>query len=314
MKRRYTLMLTLGLCASIAAAAVPVTRHMQIVQGDEQPDWQHLSETLSLPAVDARADRVWKAIPGLCGWKLDIPASRRATEMAHDDLLHLRFHSVKPATSLADLPPNPIYRGPAEEKSVCLMFNVSWGEAYVPAILQTLQKTHVTATFFVDGDFAKKFPELTHQIAASGQCIGSHGTGHKDFHKLSTAALNRQMHQTNEILKAVTGVQPKAVAPPAGSYDERTVTAAKDAGMYTILWTIDTVDWRRPPKETIVNRVVNKIEPGALILMHPTAPTAQALPEIILGLKDKGYTFKSINQLLAEKPVVQPPATLSAKS
>jgi peptidoglycan-N-acetylglucosamine deacetylase len=276
-------------------------------------DWQKLSQTLAQPPVDARVDRVWKAIPGLKGWSLDVPASKSATAAAHDDLLHLRFHSVEPEVSLTTLPANPIYRGPKQEKSVCLMFNVSWGEAYVPGILKSLQHAHVRGTFFIDGVWAQAHPELTREIA-QGQCIGSHGSGHKDFRKLSTERLRAQMKTTNDVIASITGVRPRAVAPPAGSFDQRTVETARANGMYTILWTVDTIDWRKPPKQTIISRVVTKVEPGALVLMHPTEPTMQALPDLIASLKDKGYTFKTVNQLIDETPAVRPPDTLSAKS
>jgi peptidoglycan-N-acetylglucosamine deacetylase len=293
---------------TVMAEAHPVSVHVV------HQDWQKLSQTLAQPPVDARVDRVWKAIPGLKGWSLDVAASKNATAAAHDELLHLRFHSVEPDVSLATLPTNPVYRGPKEEKSVCLMFNVSWGEAFVPGILKSLQHAHVRATFFIDGAWAQAHPDLTREIAAEGQCIGSHGNGHKDFRKLSTERLRAQMKTTNDVIASIAGVRPRAVAPPAGSFDQRAVETAHANGMYTILWTVDTIDWRKPLKQTIISRVVTKVEPGALVLMHPTEPTRQALPDLIARLKDKGYTFKTVNQLIDETPAVRPPDTLSAKS
>jgi probable sporulation protein (polysaccharide deacetylase family) len=190
------------------------------------------------------------------------------------------------------------------------MFNVSWGEEYIPSILATLARAHVPATFFLDGAWVRKHPDLARQITAGGHAIGSHGTGHPDFRKLSDGRLYQQIVGTNDIIQHETGIRPKVLAPPAGSYDQRTVRLARNAGMYTILWTVDTVDWRRPPASAILQRVLAGVEPGALVLMHPTKPTAQALPTLISRLQADGYQFKTVDRLTAEQTVSAPPSLL----
>lgn len=260
--------------------------------------------------VDAKVDRVWGAIPGLCGWKLDVSASRHITAKAHDGQQHFKWTLVPPNRRLGDLPPHPIYRATAREKSACLMFNVSWGEAYVPKLLQTLQQQGVKATFFLDGAWVKQNPALAKQIATAGHVIGSHGTGHPSFPKLTESALQRQVTGTNEVIRNTVGVEPRLLAPPAGAFDARTVQLAKKANMFTILWTVDSIDWRRPPAATIVARVMGKMEPGALILMHPTEPTTEALGPLIQALKSRGYHLKTVEQVVNEVPAVIPPSTL----
>ncbi|CAM3901822.1 polysaccharide deacetylase family protein [Alicyclobacillus pomorum] len=271
-------------------------------------------ETYGRSPVDARMDRVWHAIPGLSGWKLDPAASERETQRAKDHRIHLVWQAVQPHVSIRQLPPEPIYKGPKEERSVALMFNVSWGEEFVPGILRTLQEEHVHATFFLDGAWVKKHPELTKEIYAAGHEIGSHGSGHPDFRRLASRALEQQIVVTNTVIHHTLGIDPTLLAPPAGSYDQRTVELAHRHHMYTVLWTADTVDWRRPAPSAIVERIRRHVEPGALILMHPTRPTQQALPTLLEIFRKNGYTCKTVGQVVHEEAVVKPPASLSPKS
>lgn len=272
-----------------------------------------LDGSLGSEPVDAFVDRVWHAVPGLYGWRLDLTASEEATRAKHDGALHLVWKPVPPKRRLAELGPEPIYRGPRQEKAMALMFNVSWGEAYIPDILRTLAANHVRATFFLDGAWVEKHPDLARQIAAAGHAIGSHGSGHPDFRRLSDARLEQQMVATKERISHTLGGAALSVdllAPPAGSYDARTVRLARAHGMYTVLWTVDTLDWKRPRPEVIVQRVVSGETPGALVLMHPTESTAAALPQLLARLHKDGYDLKTVDDVVHERRAVAPPAVL----
>lgn len=262
-------------------------------------------------AVDAHIDSVWHLVPGLAGWKLSNKESVEATERAKDGKLHLVWKTVPPNISVSSFEPNPIYRGPSEEKSIALMINVSWGETYIPEMLQILRKNDVHATFFLDGKWVKEHPDLAKRIVAEGHAIGSHGSGHPDFSKISNHALIRQIVGTNEVIERVTGTKVRLLAPPSGSYDKRLVRLARERGMYTILWTADTVDWRKPPADLIVSRTRRGLTPGCLLLMHPTKPTVQALPKMLRMIRERGYHTKTVEDIVAERATVKPPSTLS---
>ncbi|WP_234969696.1 polysaccharide deacetylase family protein [Alicyclobacillus vulcanalis] len=284
-----------------AASAPSVSAHV----------WEEVSRTWGTLPVDARHDGVWHNIPGLSGFALDTAASERETARRHDGALHLVWRTLPPKRRLGDLSPDVIYRGPAQEKSVALMVNVSWGDAYVPRMLEVLRSAHVKATFFVDGAFAKKFPDLVRAMARDGHAVESHGFGHPDFRRLSDAKLAAQLDETNRVLAGITGKVPRLIAPPAGSYDARLAPLAHSRRMYAILWTADTVDWKNPPADVIVQRVQRGAEPGALILLHPTAPTAEALPDVIRWLEGHGYRLKTVEDVIDERPAVTPPTTLA---
>lgn len=270
-----------------------------------------LGNSLGSPSVNARVDRVWHAIPGLTGWSLDVTASRAQTLRTADHNLHLVWKVIEPTRRLRDLPPEPIYRGPDREKSVSLMFNVSWGEEYLPGLLEALGRHHVRATFFLDGAWVKRHPDLTRQIATAGHSVGSHGMGHPDFRRLSDGALVDQVIQTNRLIQNTIGQLPHLIAPPAGSFDMRFVEIAHRQHVYTILWTTDTVDWKRPPANLIVARATRGIANGTLILMHPTANTVEALPRILATLQNQGFVFKTVDQVVLERPASPPPVALS---
>lgn len=309
--------LTALACGIVSVAGQPLacvyasTSRVSITSQELKHRLAQLQETLNTPAVDAHVNRVWHAVPGLCGWGLDIEQSIAQTGRLKDGHVHLAWRKILPQTSLASLPPEPIYRGPDGEKSMALMFNVSWGEEYLPQILQTLRDRHVHATFFLDGAWVAKHPNLAKRIAREGHAIGSHGTGHPNFRQLSASQLESQVIGTNQRIEHTLGRQVDLLAPPAGAYDERTVRIARAHRMYTILWSVDTVDWRRPPAAEIVQRVVQHEVAGGLVLMHPTAPTVAALPLVIGRLEAAGYHLKTVEDVVHEERAVSPPHTLS---
>lgn len=248
-------------------------------------------------------------MPGLNGWALDATASDAATKRAGDGRLHLAWKAVAPATTLASLPREPIYRGPTAERYVSLLVNVSWGEQYLTSMLHTLTREHVHATFFLDGRWVQKNPDAARSIQAAGQAIGSHGSGHPDFRRLSTGQIERQMRTTDTIIRSLLGQGPVAFAPPSGAFNPRTVAIAHRFGLHTILWTVDTIDWRRPSAAVIVQRVDTQMTPGGFVLMHPTESTATALPTLIAHLKARGYQFRTIADVVSERRV-QPPTVV----
>jgi peptidoglycan-N-acetylglucosamine deacetylase len=301
------------ICAILSLGASGVSEYIGPVYGStSESSYTKLDETLGVPPVDARVDRVWHAIPGLSGWKIDEVQSEALTKEANDGKLHIVWVPEYPRVRLSNLQAEPVYRGPKDELSASLMINVSWGEEYIPAMLKILADEHVKATFFLDGAWVKKHRDLARKIVEEGHDIGSHGYGHPDMRKLSDSELQKQVLSAREMLFRELGTEISCIAPPSGSYDSRLVKIARDQHMYTILWTADTVDWQKPHPDVIVQRVRKGLTPGALILMHPTAGTVQALPRIIRLLKNAGYSAKTVDDVISEERAVKPPAVLSA--
>jgi peptidoglycan/xylan/chitin deacetylase (PgdA/CDA1 family) len=188
--------------------------------------------------------------------------------------------------------------GVLSKSQVSLMFNVAWGEEFLPGILDVLNKAGVRATFFVDGHWGRMFPALVRRLAAEGHDVATHGAEHVDPTKLAPAEIRALIEDGTAVLKAA-GVRPKRIfAPPAGACSPTVCRVAAELGYWTVLWTADTVDWQRPAPEVIADRVFRKVKKGALVLMHPTSPTLTALPGIINGLHQMGYQLVPVSAQL----------------
>jgi probable sporulation protein (polysaccharide deacetylase family) len=264
------------------------------------------AEKYKILPQDAKIDRVWKAIPGYNGLKVDIEASyknmKRLGKFSADQLV---YQQISPSIHLSDLPPAPIYRGHPDKPMVAFLINVAWGNEYIPDILNTLKKHRVKATFFLEGRWVKKNPEMAKMIVDAGHEIGNHSYNHPDLKVMSNDDIREQLVKTNEIIEATTGVKCRWLAPPSGSYRDDVVKIAHELEMKTIMWSVDTIDWQKPAPSVIVERVVSKIHNGALILMHPTLPTAKALDSLIVSIKQKGYEIGNVSTLLNEERIVK---------
>lgn len=192
-----------------------------------------------------------------------------------------------------------IYQGNPEKRAVALTFNVDWGEEYIPQILQVLATEEVKATFFPTGRWAEKFPGILAEIAAAGHEIGNHGYTHAHVGSLSPAEIKAEIEKGQAAIQKITGVRPSLFAPPYGEKNGAVVQAAAEMGYLTVMWTVDTLDWQedRQPSE-IARRVLEKKTNGAIILMHPTARTLQALPVITRSLREQGYDFLTVSEII----------------
>lgn len=251
---------------------------------------------------DAYIDRVWKKTPGRNGLK--VHPEKSYEKMKKDKIYNeslLVFEQIPPEISLSDLTPAPIFRGHPDKNMVALLINVSWGTEHIPEILNILNEQKVKATFFIEGKWAKENTNLVKMIDEQGHIIGNHAYNHPDMKHLSNAENADQITQTNDIIHAIIGKTPVWFAPPSGSFTDDVVEAAHYLNMETILWTVDTVDWKKPSVSVMINRVITNIHPGAMVLMHPTPPVVKGLKEIIVELKALGYKIGTVETLLSEE-------------
>lgn len=195
----------------------------------------------------------------------------------------------------------PVYCGTTEENNVALAINVDWGEDIIPGMLETLAEERVEATFFVTGRFAEKFPDIVVQIAEAGHEVSNHGYAHPHPDQLSVEQNKKDIIKAEQVLESLIGEKPMLYAPPYGECGESVLTAAEQCGYTTILWTADTIDWEEPApsQEVLVQRVTgDKLQKGAILLMHPKSHTAEALDDIIEAIRDKGYTCVKVSEVL----------------
>lgn len=197
---------------------------------------------------------------------------------------------------------SPIFRGNSNIPNVALMFNVDWGEEQLQEILDILSEKNVKATFFPTGYWAERNAPLVARIVADGHELGNHGGIHSHVEGMTVSELQRLIQSGEERIALAAGARPsKLFAPPYGEWDGDLVTYASQIGYLTIMWTVDTVDWRLPPADAIWKRALAGAENGALVLLHPTEPTVEALPALIDGMAEKGFALTTVSDCIAGK-------------
>ncbi len=191
------------------------------------------------------------------------------------------------------------YKGTVNEKTIAFACNVDWGNECIPDMLNIFKDNDIKITFFVTGRWAEKNPELLKMIFENEHEIGNHGYLHRDYNLLNYEDNREEIHKADLIISNTLGIKSKYFAPPSGAYNNDTVKAANDLGYKVIMWSIDTIDWRKDStKDKIINRVVGKHHNSAIVLMHPKEETVKALPVIIQNLKEKGYTIGNISDII----------------
>lgn len=212
--------------------------------------------------------------------------------------LYFFMHSNVPLTVFNVMMGNPIYKGSENQSKVAFECNVVWGTEYVPQMLHIFKEKGVKVTFFIGGSWAKDNPELLMQMVDEGHELGNHGYHHKMHSKISREENKREILETEQIIQQTTGIRTRLFAPPSGDFNQDTIEVARSLGYKTILWSIDTIDWKREGRDIILKRVFRNPHNGAFILMHPTKYTVEALPEMIDGLRSRGYNIVTVGELL----------------
>lgn len=314
--KKFSILVILFLTAWVSVNNPVVNTYVSSLQDNslaaskqEDPLYQTIRKNapkFDIPASDARIDRVWKAMPGYNGRIVDVEASyKNMKKNGNFDEKKLIFTQTKPKVHLKDLPPTPIYRGHPDKPMVSFIINVAWGNEYLSEILATLKKHQVTTSFFLEGNWVKNNPDLAKMIVSAGHEVGNHSYSHPKMENLSASQTREQLHKTNEVIEAATGVKCVLFAPPSGGYRDETVKIAAEYNMKTIMWTVDTIDWQKPTPDLLINRVMRKIDNGSMVLMHPTSSTAKALDRLIMQIKEKGLKIGTVTELMAEERITK---------
>ncbi|MCJ8010654.1 polysaccharide deacetylase family protein [Paenibacillus sp. KQZ6P-2] len=264
-------------------------------------------EQTRIQPVDAVLDRVWKAIPGYNGLEIDAEETyKQAKAAGASSPITYVYRQIPPKVNLEDLGAEPIYRGNPKKPMVALMINVAWGNEFIVPMLDILDQEKVKATFFFDGSWLKKNPELAKEIQKRGHELENHAYTHPNMSQLSEYRASMEISKTQKLLKESLGVDNTWFAPPSGDFNQQTVRIAHGLGLKTVLWTLDTVDWQNPSPESVVNKISNRAQAGTLILMHPTASSSKALQGMIQVIKKKGLIPGTVGQTLSPERIIPP--------
>ncbi len=209
------------------------------------------------------------------------------------------------ATAAALAEHNAYFVGDTGKKVIYLTFDAGYENGYTPAILDTLKKHGVPAAFFVVGHYLESAPDLVKRMVAEGHIVANHTYSHPDMSAIgSRDAFLAELTRTEAKYREITGQEmPKIYRPPQGKYAEDNLRMACDGGYYTFFWSLAYVDWyedRQPTRQQALDKLVGRVHPGAIVLLHSTSATnAAVLEEVILKWKEMGYTFGSLTELCA---------------
>ncbi|HBV68177.1 MAG TPA: delta-lactam-biosynthetic de-N-acetylase [Clostridiales bacterium] len=199
------------------------------------------------------------------------------------------------------------YVGDDSEKVIYLTFDAGFENGHTSKILDTLKKHDVKATFFLVGHYIEQEPQLVMRMLEEGHIVGNHTFNHPDMSKISDVeSFKKELISLEELYKQVTGRDmQKYYRPPQGKFNESNLSMAKELGYKTIFWSLAYVDWyndKQPTKEHAFSKLLPRIHPGAVVLLHSTSKTnAEILDELLTKWKEDGYIFKNIDSLTAEQ-------------
>ena len=195
----------------------------------------------------------------------------------------------------------PIYCVETKEPKIALTFDAAWGNEDTEKILEVLKKHDVRVTFFMTGGWVENYPDDVKAILAAGHDLGNHSENHKNMSQLSDAEKKEELMKVHDKVRTLTGYEMFLFRPPYGDYDNAVVNVAKDCGYYTIQWDVDSLDWKDYGVDSIIKTVTQHkhLGNGSIILCHNGAKyTAKALDMLIATLKNEGYTFVPVSELI----------------
>jgi polysaccharide deacetylase family sporulation protein PdaB len=209
-------------------------------------------------------------------------------------------YGVKALETFTEQRELPIYSVDTAEKKAAITFDCAWGADDIPEILKTLKEADIKATFFVVGQWAEKFPDSIKAIAADGHDVANHSYSHLRMGSIDRDRIISEIQKCNDVLEKLSGKKCDLFRAPYGDYNNSTIIEARKLGCYTIQWNVDSLDWKPGiTQDEILRRIDKYIKPGSIILFHNDTPlTAKLLPKIIADLKDKGYSFVPVSELI----------------
>ena len=193
----------------------------------------------------------------------------------------------------------PIYSVAREDKKIAISFDCAWGVDFTDKILDLLEKNDIKCTFFAVQFWVEKYPEYAAKIVNAGHELGTHSRTHPYMSKLSEAEIRDELKTSLAAIEKATGQKTTLFRAPYGDYNNLLIDTAKDMGLYTIQWDVDSLDWKNLSATEIALRIVNGTKSGSIILCHNNGlHTAESLPLVFSTLKNRGFEFVPIGELI----------------
>ncbi|MEY8234697.1 delta-lactam-biosynthetic de-N-acetylase [Lachnospiraceae bacterium 66-29] len=194
------------------------------------------------------------------------------------------------------------YAENTKDKVLYLTFDCGFENGNTPAILEALKKHNAKATFFVVGNYLSTSPDLVKQMLEEGHNVGNHSYHHPDMTQMGKEEFAKELGELEQLYEQTTGKpMVKYYRPPQGKYSENNLKIAKELGYKTFFWSLAYVDWKQdsqPTHEEAFDKLLKRVHPGAIVLLHNTSKTnGEILDELLTKWEGMGYTFKSLDEL-----------------
>ena len=199
---------------------------------------------------------------------------------------------------------NAYFIGDTTQNTIYLTFDCGYENGNTEPILDALKKHDVKATFFVVGNFLETSPEIVKRMIAEGHTVGNHTYHHLDMSSISSMdAFKKETQDVENLFEQITGTPiTKFYRPPQGKYNIENLKMAQELGYHTFFWSLAYVDWyqdKQPTKDEAFGKLLKRIHPGAIVLLHSTSSTnAQILDELLTKWEEMGYTIKPLTELV----------------
>lgn len=204
---------------------------------------------------------------------------------------------------------NVIVNGDTDVKSVALTFDDAPDENNTYKLLDILKEHNVKAAFFMIGgtmeDDNVTVVKLTYD---QGHLVLNHSFNHSRMTNLDSSGMDSQLTRAAQRIESITGQYPMLFRPPYGSINAAVVDTINEHDMTTVLWSLDSLDWTLKDPEAVIQNVTTNIRNGDILLMHRNRVSVAALPKIIEILKEKGYAFVKLDDMLGVKAYRQKPS------
>lgn len=201
---------------------------------------------------------------------------------------------------------NAYYVGNAEDKVIYLTFDAGYENGNTEPILDALKKHNAPATFFVVGHYLESAPELIKRMVEEGHTVGNHTYHHPDMSAISDKeTFAKEMNDVAALYQEITGQEMTAYyRPPQGKYSKENLKMAQEMGYTTFFWSLAYVDWyqdKQPTHEEAFDKLLSRIHPGAIVLLHSTSQTnGEIMDELLTKWEEMGYTFKPLADLVQQ--------------
>ena len=195
------------------------------------------------------------------------------------------------------------YAEDTNERKIYLTFDAGYENGNTPRILDALKKHQAPATFFVVGNFISDNPDLIQRMVSEAHTVGNHTMTHPDMSGISSKDdFLKQLNGVEELYESVTGEKmSKFYRPPQGIYSTSNLTMSKELGYSTFFWSLAYVDWiqnQQPSREEAFQKLLGRIHPGAIVLLHNTSSTnGLILDDLLTKWEEMGYRFCSLKEL-----------------